>query len=794
MDGAHNMSVENFEILSITLPYVSGTCTVPNGVDWEQGYHTPITCQESADSEWTYYFGVANVPISVKEIESGHPIYRRIKSISESSPILQTDGIASRGSLTVTFNDWEGDPGPVNTTENGTYLSKFAARNFINGKVVKLYRYTRENGINTLVSTSVFLAETLSVSSAGIYTLSCKSRLERTYKDYTQFPEPTEALLRLDIDETETEIPVYNDDYDWASLPVIRIGDEFLKPTAYDETNQLLTVATRGTSITGVSGVITKTITEDHSAGDDIQVCYISDNQEIAEFLELILLFAEMPESYIDVDGWQAEFDDYWSGTKLINIWSEPTEVKDILDTLCNDYMLDIWEESTEPAKIRVSAVSTWKQPSVELVVGRGITESKFAYSGEPDLMTSRAYIYYDKPYKAEDDDRGNFKKLSLNIDPTYEGSDYYDTIKATELTPSFLLNTNDASLRTQRHVARYSLEPVSYTWDCEEKYLDYQTGDIVEFGNQDLQDAEGNSKLVRAQITSVNPKYKYGGIGRAYSVKALTYLPAVISGGTGSFTKVLSGVTLSEIDVHNDYADRTNTVVDFVLILDNCIILSDDTENPSIRNGSFATGSTVTIILAGDTNWQAKGGAGGDGAVWTYEAESGEWLLRNARAGGDGGTCFNADGVDTDIYISGSTGNASYPTASGYLRAPGGGGGGSNGASEGDAGDGGGGGAGYNFGVGGSAGRTENGATTTYGEIGIDGTITGTGGAGGDGGSAFGGDGGDWGQAGETATGYLTDAVGGSAGKGIVKSGATVKVYGSTAARFINGGGDTPD
>ena len=789
--------MEYFEVVSIELPYVSGVCTVPDGFDWSQGYHTPITCKEPSDSTWNYYFGTANVPISVLDFEPGHPIYRQIKTITEDTAHLNTDGIASRGSLRVSFNDFEGDPGPVNKTTTGTYFSKFKARNFLDGRLVKLYKFSREDNVNTLVSTSSYVSESLSISSNGTYTLECKSRLEKTYKDYTQFPEPTGARLRTDIDNSTTQIPVIDEEYDWDTLPIIRIGDEFLQSESYDKPNELLTVKTRGSSINGASIVLTRTRADDHSAGDDIQVCEISDDENIADFLERILIPAGVPASYIDKAAYQAEFDDYWSGSRINNVWSEPQSIKDIINTLCNDYMLDIWEDPVEPAKIRVSAVSVWKQPSLVIDVGRGITEGGFTFSDNPDLRSSRAYIYYDKPFKSDNDDRGNFKKLAINKDLTYESSDFYGSKKEIELNPSVLLNTNDASLRTQRHTARFSIIPVSYSWMCEEKYLDYKTGDIVEFTNQDLQDAEGNGKLVRAQVTNITPKYKYNGVGRAYSVKALTYLSAIISGGTGQFTKVVTGATLSEIDIHNDYADRTSTVVDFTLVLDNCTIVSDDNVNPSIRNGAFSSGSTVTIICVNGTDWQSKAGAGGNGASYTFEPEFNPPVIidRPPANGKNGGICFNADGVDTSIFLEGATGNASFPTANGYLRAPGGGGGGDGGFIGTEfttvPGDGGGSGAGNIVSVAGSGGRSFMPIGITYGQ---DGAVGDTNGNGGDNPTGHrGGDGGDWGQNGGDGGGQ-GGANGGLAGSGIIKSGATVTVQYTDSARFINGNGDTPD
>ena len=784
------MSVEHFEVLSIELPYVSGVCTVPPGVTWSQGYHTPLTCVESADDTWTYYFGSKSVPISLNEFEPGHPIYRQIKSINENTPTLQLSGMASRGSLSVTLIDWKGDPGPVNTTDSGTYLSKLDARNILSGREVKLYRYTREDGINTLVSTSTYLSDSFSVSQSGDYTLTCKSRLERTYKDYTQFPLATGAKLRLDIDETTTAIPVQDGDYDWSTLPVIRIGDDLMTSTAYDQGTETLTVESRTYGVKTSGGQsISRTIPESHDAGDDIQVCYVSDGEQIADFLETILLSAGVPASYIDKTEWQTEFDDYWAGTTLTNVWSEPTAVREIIDNLCEDYMLDIWESSEDPAGIKVSAVSVWKRDSKAIEVGRGITEKGFTYKTKPELRASRSYVRYDKPFKTENDDIGNYKKAAINSDVTYETEDFYGSVKSVELKPSPLLDTNDAVLRVQRNTSRFSIAPREYGWDCEEKYLDYRTGDIVSFTHQDLQDAEGNSEVVTAQIMQIKPQYGYGGVGRAYKVKATTYLRAIAIGGEN--TTYRKDATLSEINIHNDFAGRPSGVVDWIVVLDNCKVISDDTINPSMRNGSFAPGSTVTIICINGTDWQSRSGYGGNGAVWRRDFEPGNppWdLLPPAQSGGPGGTCFNADGIETQIFLEGATGNPTYPTADGYLRAPGGGGGGSGGDFEGDVSDGGGSGAGNVPAVGGAAGKVINGGTITYGNPGGDGDTLGNGGT-----SIEGGDGGGWGENGQNGTG-IGPGSGGLAGKGLIKAGATVTIQYTDPNRFINGSGDTPD
>jgi hypothetical protein len=146
---------------------------------------------------------------------------------------------------------------------------------------------------------------------------------------------------------------------------------------------------------------------------------------------------------------------------------------------------------------------------------------------------------------------------------------------------------------------------------------------------------------------------------------------------------------------------------------------------------------------------------------------------------GEDAGIVYDAQGIDTDIYLSGA--DPESGTAEGFLRAPSGGDGGFLGTfivgveNSGVAGDSGDGGDGINPGDAGVAGVIFGTTISTDGTNGSNGQTDGTG-------SGFGFD------------GVNNEATGGTKGDGIIKNGATVRVFGDTPTNFINGGGDTPD
>jgi hypothetical protein len=293
-----------------------------------------------------------------------------------------------------------------------------------------------------------------------------------------------------------------------------------------------------------------------------------------------------------------------------------------------------------------------------------------------------------------------------------------------------------------------------------QERKLNYKTGDVVNLDTSlDINFDGSNSQTVRAQVISVKPNYTP--FGRDYTGKFLSYEPIFASNSE----IVISG-NVTDINLYIQYAGAPSQALTLTFVFDGAVGSGSATLIPAIRNGAFPVGSVVNIILANGAFLQGKGGSGGRGA--TYPG--------NPRDGGGGGVVFNADGVTTNIYFSGATPSANYPTANGYLHAPSGGDGGfdyTNPAFEAFiGGDGGRGGNGRNVGIGGTGGSSTGGGSAP-GDNGANGVSTG--------GSltAWGADGAD------------NDATGGLAGSGIKDDGATVTLFGSLTTRYVNGNGD---
>jgi len=778
-EATRNMRVQrHFEVFEIDMPVITGACTIGSA----QGFGTPLTCDQAWTGEYkTYYFTNENAPI-LPSI-NGEPIWRCIKSIKETATELKPGrGLSGRGSLNITFTDFTGqDPNPYAPAvddvvkQQGTYFGKYDARQIFENRQsrLKLYRVEEDGSIDLVngAETRSYISNALKLnSSSGDWTVECKDVLSVANLNEKSWPIATGGFLRLDVDDTVTAIPV--DDFtDYSSAIVVRIGEEFLKVVSVTDNltaTAVLNVSTRGVPIDGpVSGVrITSTIRDEHDAGDEVFICSLSDDETIDELITKILVDSDVDISLIPAAEWAAEVQEWHATDKINTLHSESESVNDVLNRVLTGFLMDLWFSTTEN-KIKLSAISVWKESSAALIEGKEINSYTLKKNPEDSLRASRALVLYDKQFLSANDDVESYKRASQFSDPQLATPQFFGKHKDKQFDNNFLLNEESANLLTQRYVSRFKFTPYIRPWTTEERFLTFKTGDVIDISAESEQSFDGlASDNLRAQITKINPKYTNS--GRYYDVTAMTYEPAFNTG-----TEIILTSTLTSINLFT-LAGAPSQDVEIVYILDG----GRSQGNVSIRAGAFTAGSKIIIIMVNGFDGQASGGNGGRGESILWDQESGSIIVTGPPQNGqNGGTVYDAQGIDTDIYFSGATPSTSYPIANGFMRAPSGGDGGFSYTGINPnfvSGDGGNGGDGRLPGSGGNPGDAE-GSRASQGVAGTNGEVDGTGTG--------------WGNAGTN-----NGASGGAAGSGILDSGATtVNLFadGDLATRYINGNGN---
>ena len=769
---------QHFEVFEIDLPVITGACTIGSS----QGFGTPLTCDQAWTGEYkTYYFTNENAPILPSV--NGEPIHRCINSIRETATELKPgDGLSARGSLSITFTDFNkqdpniGAPGVTNAVKmQGDYFAKLEARQIFENKTVrlKLYRVQPDGTVDLTngAQTRNYIANAFKLNpSTGKWSLSCKDVLSLANLDEKTWPITIGGFLRLDIDATTTTLPV-NGVTDYSIAQFIRIGDEHLQivsvannltPTAE------LTVTTRGGDLFAPTSAVLLTVTtaSTHSAGDEVFICDLSDNETIDSFITKVLVASDFDVSLIPAAEWAAEVTEWHANDKMNTLHSESEDVNDVLNRVLTGYLMDLWFSTTENLA-KLSAITVWKQSDSTLTEGREINAYSINKTPKESIRATRALVVYDKRNLSDNDDAPSYKKASQFSDNTLISAALFTKHKDKKFDSNFLLNKDSADLLTQRYVSRFKFTPFVRDFVTEERFLKFKTGDVVDLQTTVDQGPDGlPSGNIRAQITKINPDY--GKDGRTYKVSTMTYEAAFNSGSEIVFDSPLGSVNLYIL------AGAPSQDVTLTFVFDGTYSNGDT----AIRAGGFTSGSKVIIIMVNGFDGQANGGTGGKGQSINKGEFTPLQITAAAQDGLPGGIVYDAQGIDTDIYFSGATPSAAYPVADGYIRAPSGGDGGFNHTTSGPlfiSGRGGDGNDGRSAGVGGiygdAGGITEEGATGSNGEI--DGSGSG------------------WGNVGAN-----NDATGGAAGSGILKSGATTVTLfssGDLATRYTNGNGDFP-
>jgi hypothetical protein len=775
---------EHFEVLEIDLPVITGACTIGT----EQGTGTPLTCDQAWSGAYkTYYFTNENAPL-LPSI-NGEPIWRCIQSINETATELKPgDGLSGRSSLSVTMIDFDKqDPNsdniPAGVKNQGTYFGKLDARQIFENKAarLKLYRVQADGSVDLVngAQTRSYLTNTMSLNENGTWSFKFKDLLSLVNLGEKSWPITQGGFIQLDIDASQNTITV-DDAVTYTALDFLRIGDEFFQIVSIDSstpTAPVLTVTTRGGDmIAPTSGeLLTITSPNTHSAGDEVFICDLSDNETIDGLLTRILVESDFPAALIPSTDWAAEVLEWHSTDKINTLHSESEDVNAVINRIITGYLMNLWFDpigtATYPSgQARLSAISVWKQSTASLIEGKEINAYSIKKVAKEQLRATRALVLYDKRNLAESNDTASFKKGSQFSDSTLIGPELFTKHKDKLFKDNFIIDKDAADLLTQRYVSQYKFTPFERTFTTDERYLTFKTGDVVDLSSSADQSFYGlTSGNIRGQITKINPSYKDG---RQYSVTALTYEAAFTTGSEIVLDSPLSSVNLFVL------AGAPSTSVTLTFVLDGTYSAGD----LAIITGAFASATILNIILVNGFDGQASGGTGGT----------------SDNDGLNGGVVFTGStGVTINIYFSGATPSTAYPVADGYIRAPGGGGaGGANrfiyipNNSTTYYGGGGGGGAGRSVGLGGIAsGNSDDGAN---------GNIVGGGGAGG---AAFNSNatdgtyGGAWGvDANDSLPSNSNPArSGGQAGSGIIDNGATINLFGSSATRYINGNGSHP-
>ena len=570
-------------------------------------------------------------------------VWRCVSSASESTARLKPgEGMASRGTMSLTMTDFEGDPGPINFSEDGTFFGKLKARNVLDGKkiITHYYTITPESETPVEVSASTHFIEKATLTK-GKFSISAKDALKDLEAFSQQFPIPTEAKLTVDIDDVTTTIPV-DDGSLFTAEDVIIIDKELMRIQSINVNN--LTVYTRGSEYQAVdTTTIYKTNTNNHTIDSTVQICYVMSKTFLSNVLQDIFNAVGLS-AYVDFTQWDDEISDWNENAFLYGVFHSPTEADELINHLLTDYMIDMWLDQPIQKAV-VSATTAWKQSIRTITEENDLSDLRTSTSA--NTRFSRAYIYNKKDFQAENEDETNYSQLTLHKDITTESSDLYGSIKVKEFEPSNFITPDSAFILVSRYVQRFARTPEELSFKMEERKLaNSRIGDVVDIVTRDSQTPSGEflQARIRSQLIEIKPNLN--GVGRMYDVKALSYVPLIASTPGGDLTIFISG-TVFDVNLYAR-AGAPPEPLNVTFVFDECTIGSTANNVPSIRAGAFDAASVIKLIFTNSSKVSARGGDGGDASV-TNSRFAGAATTTNAT---DGGDIYQSDGIESELYL----------------------------------------------------------------------------------------------------------------------------------------------
>ena len=488
-----DFSQSHYVIYELVLPYCT-VCTPRENVDGT--WHTPPLCVESSDAEYSLFFTHNNAPFVAPPSQAiagksklNSTVWRCISNSTVSTSKAKAGGLASRGTMSFTATDIEGDPGPIEFTEQGTLFGKLMARNVLEGKKIITHYYAIGNDGETPVEVRTETHYVTNAAlSAGVFTLNAKDALKDLEAFSQQYPIPGEVTLTADIDASQTTFTI-SDATDFPANTYFRIDGELFRVDSVSGND--ITVDARGhTRTSSIDGrVLYKSDAETHSADSTLQPSRLLDGEPLADTLEAIFDAVGLG-AFVDYTQWNDDITQ-WDGDALLwGIMSEPTDASDLVDDLLQAFLVDMWLDQ-DTQKAFVSTNSNWKQPKASLVEGDDVQDYKV--TTKDNTRFSRAYILAGKAFQADNDDPTNYSRLISSSDVESESSDFYGSVKLKEFDPVQWLSGDSALRLTSRYIQRYSDTPREVTFKMEErKVKDLRIGDVVSVLSVDKQSPSG--------------------------------------------------------------------------------------------------------------------------------------------------------------------------------------------------------------------------------------------------------------------------------------------------------------
>lgn len=378
----------------------------------------------------------------------------------------------------------------------GTFFGRLIARQpYYIGLPLRVLRGYVGDDLGDMEAASYVISEWSGPDATGQVQIVAKDILDLAENTKALAPAASRGKLAAAITATSTVavLEPAGIGAEYATVGRAAIGREIVYFSRSGDTLMLL--------LRGVDG----STAESHAAADVVQQCLRYEGGRICDVIyDLLVTYAGVSPSWIDLSAWRATNDDWTAGISITATVAKPTGVATLIGELQQLGVMVWWDETAQQLRFAVNRPLAPGETAYPVGdEGHLITGTPEAGRGD-DQRISQLLFWHGviNPAEATDSDRNYSKLVAAGGDDNPYGQDQIKTIYCRWFGQAG--DDTAASVIAERLAARYQIAPrtLSAALDVKDKALGL--GDLISAQARVLQDEFGGQSAVTMQVKAL--------------------------------------------------------------------------------------------------------------------------------------------------------------------------------------------------------------------------------------------------------------------------------------------------
>ena len=509
--------------------------------------------------------------------------------------------LGERAVLTVTFKDFR-HIFASDSFDNGTFFGKWRARYLtrLRNRTLRWYQGEVGQALADMTVRTYIIDNVSGPNQTGEYKIVAKDVLKLADDDRSQAPVLNTGFLVGALTDSATSAtlsPTGIGDLEYPASGTVAIAGE-----------EICTFTRVGDVLTLVRGALGTTAVA-HEAGDRVQEVLQYSGADPGDVIrDLLVNYANIPSSYINLTDWNDETDSFLQRQYTANI-AEPVAVSKLISEIIEQAALSLWWDA-EAQQIRLRVLK--EIVTSETFDQDNTLEGTLSTDEQPNTRLSQAWTYFgERNPLTPIDEPNNFRSVEVKVDTQAEADFGTPAIKKvfSRWIPfggrAIAQRVNDIQL------ARFVDPPRKFKFRVSPFSATVPTlGGGFNLRSWALQDVNGLAVSVPIQITRLNPQPDY------FEVEAEEALfsgdPVDLVNRVIILDSAINNVNLRTLhdQIFPDPTGLESPAISVTFIVSNGVIIgSTDPANAAVRSGTWPVGVVPDLKVRGRI--QGAGGVG---------------------------------------------------------------------------------------------------------------------------------------------------------------------------------------